>query len=101
MCAAGALRGAPASTTRTLRRALDSTSAADRPAAPPPMTTTSYSLIAAKAAARCGCPPKDVAVPGKQESDGTVDDTSAADIAAVLDQVGARLKRIRLRRRMT
>lgn len=30
-----------------------------------------------------------------------VDDTSAADIAAVLDQVGARLKRLRTQRRMT
>ena len=44
MWAAGALRGAPASTTRTLRRARDRTRAADRPAAPPPMTTTSYLL---------------------------------------------------------
>jgi len=32
---------------------------------------------------------------------GLVEDTSAADIAAVLDQVGARLKRLRTRRRMT
>src|SRR3954454_20253425 len=32
---------------------------------------------------------------------GPVGDTSAADIAAVLDQVGARLKRLRIRRRMT
>lgn len=32
---------------------------------------------------------------------GRVEDTSAADIAAVLDQVGARLKRIRTQRRMT
>jgi transcriptional regulator with XRE-family HTH domain len=30
-----------------------------------------------------------------------VDDTSAAEIAAVLDRVGSRLKRIRLQRRMT
>jgi transcriptional regulator with XRE-family HTH domain len=30
-----------------------------------------------------------------------VEDTSAADIAAVLDQVGARLKRLRTQRRMT
>ena len=41
MWAAGALRGRPASTTRTSRRARESTSAADRPAAPPPTTTTS------------------------------------------------------------
>jgi transcriptional regulator with XRE-family HTH domain len=32
---------------------------------------------------------------------GPVEDTSAADIAAVLDQVGARLKRLRTQRRMT
>jgi transcriptional regulator with XRE-family HTH domain len=32
---------------------------------------------------------------------GLVEDTSAADIAAALDQVGARLKRLRARRRMT
>jgi hypothetical protein len=30
-----------------------------------------------------------------------VQDTSAADIAATLDQVGARLKRLRTQRRMT
>src|SRR5436190_735199 len=36
MCAAGALRGAPASITATRRRALPSTKAALRPAAPPP-----------------------------------------------------------------
>jgi transcriptional regulator with XRE-family HTH domain len=30
-----------------------------------------------------------------------VEDTSAADIAAALDQVGARLKRLRVQRRMT
>ncbi len=41
MWAAGALRGAPESTTSTFRRALDSTSAADSPAALPPTTTTS------------------------------------------------------------
>jgi hypothetical protein len=45
MCAAGELRGVPASTTATLRLARDSTKAADRPAAPPPTTTTSNSLL--------------------------------------------------------
>ncbi|GAB4003353.1 hypothetical protein GCM10029992_44680 [Glycomyces albus] len=39
--AAGALRGAPASTTSTERRARAKTTAPDRPAAPPPTTTTS------------------------------------------------------------
>ena len=47
MWAAGALRGEPASTTRTRRRARDSTRAADRPAAPPPMITTSYLFMSA------------------------------------------------------
>src|SRR4051794_5942359 len=42
MCAAGALRGEPASTTTTRRRARPRTRAALRPAAPPPITTTSY-----------------------------------------------------------
>ena len=42
MCAAGAFRGVPASITATLRRARPKTMAALRPAAPPPMTTTSY-----------------------------------------------------------
>src|ERR1700755_3554514 len=42
MCPAGALRGCPASTTRTLRRDRASATAPLRPAAPPPMTTTSY-----------------------------------------------------------
>ena len=41
MCAAGAFRGAPASTTAPRRRARASTSAALSPAAPPPTTTTS------------------------------------------------------------
>ncbi len=45
MCDAGALRGCPASTTTTRRRARVRTSAADRPAAPPPMTATSYVLM--------------------------------------------------------
>src|SRR4051794_37370296 len=44
-CAAGALRGAPASTTATRRRPRLSTRAAERPAAPPPITTTSCSSI--------------------------------------------------------
>ena len=46
MCWAGALRGSPASTTATRRRARARTRAADRPAAPPPITTTSYSFMA-------------------------------------------------------
>ena len=50
MWAAGALRGVPESTTRTVRRARDSTSAADSPAAPPPITTTSRSLMSQRVA---------------------------------------------------
>jgi hypothetical protein len=45
--------------------------------------------------------PTVVAVYGKRESDGPVDDPSAAAIATALDQVGARLKRISTQRRMT
>ena len=44
MCAAGALRGDPASSTATRRRALPRTSAAFNPAAPPPTTTTSWRM---------------------------------------------------------
>ena len=51
MCWAGALRGSPASTTATRRRARARTRAADRPAAPPPTTTTSYSFMEAACAA--------------------------------------------------
>ena len=45
MWAAGALRGEPASRTTTLRRARESTRAADSPAAPPPTMITSYPLV--------------------------------------------------------
>ena len=54
MCAAGALRGAPASTTATVRRARARTSAAERPAAPPPITTTSYLVHALTVLPACG-----------------------------------------------
>src|SRR5689334_11450995 len=45
--------------------------------------------------------PTNVAVSGNRESDGLVEDASAAAIAAALEQVGARLKRIRTQRGMT
>src|SRR4051812_42308790 len=54
MCAAGALRGEPASTTTTRRPARVRTRAADRPAAPPPMTATSYSLMTTSIVGRPG-----------------------------------------------
>ncbi len=47
MWAAGALRGMPESTTSTRRRARDRTNPADSPAALPPTTTTSYSVMSA------------------------------------------------------
>src|SRR6058998_3805837 len=50
---------------------------------------------------RVGVLPTNVAVCGNRESDGLVEDTSATGIAAVLEQVGARLKRIRTQRGMT
>src|SRR3954451_5212498 len=68
MWLAGALRGDPASSTRTVRRARDRTRAADSPAAPPPMIATSYWLMDppwSGASSR----PTNVAVPGKPESD--------------------------------
>ena len=70
MCAAGALRGSPASTTTTRRRARARTRAADRPAAPPPITTTSYSFMAPACAVR----PESttiVAIPGNRASEMT------------------------------
>src|SRR5664279_575157 len=68
MWVAGALRGLPASTTRTLRRARDSTKAADKPAAPPPMTMTSYRFMS-QGWRRAAGSPTNVAVSGKSESD--------------------------------
>ena len=68
MWAAGALRGAPPSTTRTVRRARERTSAADNPAAPPPMTTTSYRLMT-QGWTRNVHAPTIVAVSGNRESD--------------------------------
>src|SRR4051812_8165856 len=100
MWVAGALRGAPASTTRTLRRARASTNAADRPAAPPPMTATSNWLMPPDWC-RASRSSTDVAVCGKRGSDEPVEDTTAAAIAAALDQVGARLQRVRTRCGMT
>ena len=64
----GALRGSPASTTRTLRRARDRTRAADRPAAPPPMITTSY-LFMPQGWSRVRRSPTNVAVSGNRGSD--------------------------------
>jgi transcriptional regulator with XRE-family HTH domain len=45
--------------------------------------------------------PTEVAICGKRASAGSVQDASAANIAATLEQLGARLKHIRGRRRMT
>jgi transcriptional regulator with XRE-family HTH domain len=45
--------------------------------------------------------PTNVAVSGKRESDEPVEDTSAAVIAEVLDQVGPRLKGLRTHRELT
>src|SRR6476661_3653063 len=100
MWVAGALRGSPAATTRTLRRARASTKAADRPAAPPPMTTTSNWLMS-PGWSRTRCSSTNVAECGKRESDEPVEDATAAAIAAALDQVAARLQRIRTQRGLT
>ena len=101
MWAAGALRGAPASTTRTLRRARDSTRAADRPAAPPPMTDYVVLTHASKAGAARPVRLRTLLFLGNGSQMSLVEDTSAAAIAAALDQVGARLKRLRTQRRLT
>ena len=64
------------------------------------MTTTSYLFMPSGWRAACRSP-RIVAVSGNQESDGLVDDTSAAAIATALDQVGPRLKRLRTHRQLT
>ena len=100
MCAAGALRGSPASTTATRRRARVSTRAAERPAAPPPTTTTSYSSVSMS---REWSPRTRattvVAIPGKPALNGPVEDTTK--IAAALELVGPRLKQVRAQRGVT
>ena len=96
MWAAGALRGAPASTTRTRRRARDRTSAADSPAAPPPMTATSYSLMSPQAGARqlpCDndrCCFRETGVDGPWTP--RSDDATSQPSPTALDQVGPRLQ---------
>src|SRR5262245_66513916 len=59
--AAGALRGAPASITATVRRDRASIRAPLRPAAPPPTTTTSYFafILRTPPEANCGSAPPD------------------------------------------
>src|SRR3954451_12307919 len=106
MCVAGALRGEPASTTSTLRPARARTRAPDSPAAPPPMTATSYELMCTSLEP-CSAPDqRRLLYPGKPESDEPMDGTpsareTSAAIALVLNQVGPRLKQVRTRRRLT
>src|SRR5690349_13709513 len=96
MWEAGALRGAPASMTRTRRRARDSTRAADSPAAPPPMTTTSYRVIRPDWSGRRSGPTS-VAVSGKREWDEPMDPTPPAD-GHVLAGAGEDARRRMIRR---
>src|SRR3712207_1749201 len=117
MWVAGALRGAPESTTRTRRRARARTRAADKPAAPPPITATSYCVDSMRTRLARARAPRQLVLPfpGKRslvrqvEPPAVVElgEESAAPhavtsaIAAALGQVGARLKRVRMQRRMT
>src|SRR3954451_948345 len=96
--AAGALRGCPASMTATVRRARARTRAADRPEAPPPMTTTSYVFMLRGSSARGGYAIV-VAVSGNQAFDLHMDAPVSVD--ASLELVAPRLRRLRERRAMT
>src|SRR3712207_135475 len=90
-CAAGALRGEPASTMATERRARASTSAAFRPAAPAPTITTSYEFM----------PPGN---PRRCRTDNfccRICNTGGMDLANTLAEVGPRLKRVRTEREVT
>ena len=75
MCAAGDLRGSPASTTRTRRRARDNTSAPDGPAA-------DHHHVVLAHADRLSAPSRErqrnVPVSGNQECNDAVDDTTTA-----------------------
>ena len=101
MCAAGAFRGLPASTTATLLLARPSTRAALKPAAPPPTTTTSkvsdsMSAMVPEAAGdgnfRCCFWERPLASSVMED---------APVIPSVLAEVGPRLKRLRTRRGIT
>ena len=85
----------------TVRRARDSTRAADSPPAPPPMITTSYLLMPKGWSAWALSDPGTLPFLGNGSQMSLVEDTSAAAIAAALDQVGAAPQRIRTQRRMT
>ena len=99
MCGAGALRGAPASTTATLRRARARTSAADSPAAPPPITTTSYLVMPLnlrwrRRTRQQSCCFRESGVEWRRGR-------HRRRWPQVLDEVGPRLKRLRAQRGVT
>src|ERR1044072_1687310 len=102
MCAAGPFRGEPASITMTRRRALASTRAALKPAAPPPTTAMSTVVV---------CMPRGchqsfaqatfVAVSGKQRLAWRSMAEGSPAIPNVLAKVGPRLRQLRPRRGIT
>src|SRR3954447_22185811 len=96
--AAGALRGCPASMTATVRRARARTRAADRPEAPPPMTTTSY-LFMLRDSSASGGHAIVVAVSGNQAFD--LQMGAPVSVDATLEFVAPRLRRLREHRDMT
>jgi transcriptional regulator with XRE-family HTH domain len=106
MRAAGALRGSPASTTATVRRARARTRAADRPAAPPPTTRTSYlslSLMADTVHPSALCTQALLPFLGRRSAMTVMDHAGVGDdgLEATLARVGPRLRQLRAQRAIT
>src|SRR3954451_10309032 len=95
--AADALRACPASMTATVRRARARTRAADRPEAPPPMTTTSYVFMPRDSSAGGG-EATVVAVSGNQAFD--LHMAAPVSVDAALALVAPRLRSVREHRAM-
>src|SRR6185312_8741273 len=96
MCAVGALRGSPASTTRVRRLERPRIRAALSPAVPPPTTTTSYAFLSMP-----GLFPRPRVIDKLpcRFCNGCMDEDARLD--AVLNEVGPRLRRIRRERGAT
>ena len=93
MWVAGALRGAPASTTRTLRRARDEDQGCGQAGGASADDHDVVLTHAPRLEPRGRFRLRTLLFVGNGSQMSLVEDTSAAAIAAVLDQVGARLKR--------
>ena len=98
MCVAGALRGTPASITTTRRLARPSTSAALRPAGPPPTIATSLRSDSMRFTLTAGAVDRTPSLlfPGTAGSVGPMADSSPT--RDVLAEIGPRLRRLRERR---